>query len=203
VRQKFMNWFAGLSRGAKVILGIAVVFIIGLAGGGTDEKQIPPDPQNASAKTQQQETKKPVVTTKTETVEEPIPFENQTQNNASMNKGETRIATIGVVGVKATSFTVTFTDGIETNRQLLSDTVVKSPVHQVTYVGTYVPAPTPEPAASSSGCNPNYSGCVPNASDVDCAGGSGDGPAYAHGPIRILGGDPYRLDRDGDGIACD
>ena len=28
-------------------------------------------------------------------------------------------------------------------------------------------------------CDPNYSGCLdPNASDYDCAGGSGDGPKY-------------------------
>lgn len=54
-----------------------------------------------------------------------------------------------------------------------------------------------------SGCNSNYSGCVPNASDVDCAGGSGNGPAYVKGPIRVIGNDIYGLDRDGDGIACE
>lgn len=54
-----------------------------------------------------------------------------------------------------------------------------------------------------SGCDPNYSGCVPIASDVDCAGGSGNGPAYASGPIRVIGQDIYDLDNDGDGIACD
>jgi hypothetical protein len=44
---------------------------------------------------------------------------------------------------------------------------------------------------------------VPIASDVDCAGGSGDGPAYVSGPVYVIGGDIYKLDRDGDGIACD
>jgi hypothetical protein len=44
---------------------------------------------------------------------------------------------------------------------------------------------------------------VPIASDVDCAGGSGDGPAYVSGPVRVDGYDVYDLDRDGDGIACD
>ncbi|CAN5146182.1 hypothetical protein BH09ACT5_BH09ACT5_03200 [soil metagenome] len=41
------------------------------------------------------------------------------------------------------------------------------------------------------------------AGDVDCEGGSGDGPAYVRGPVRVIGADPYRLDRDGDGVACD
>lgn len=58
-------------------------------------------------------------------------------------------------------------------------------------------------SSSSSQCTPGYSPCVPVASDVDCAGGSGNGPAYLQGPITITGDDPYGLDADGDGIACD
>ena len=54
-----------------------------------------------------------------------------------------------------------------------------------------------------SSCDPYYSGCVPIASDVDCAGGSGNGPAYVNGPVRVVGSDKYDLDRDGDGIACE
>ena len=51
---------------------------------------------------------------------------------------------------------------------------------------------------------PNYSGaCVPTASDVDCAGGSGNGPAYVQGSVQVIGTDIYGLDRDGDGIDCD
>jgi hypothetical protein len=75
------------------------------------------------------------------------------------------------------------------------------------------PKPKPEPAASppaetttqqpASKCDPNYAGaCVPIASDVDCAGGSGNGPAYVQGPVRVVGTDIYDLDRDGDGIGC-
>jgi resuscitation-promoting factor RpfB len=44
---------------------------------------------------------------------------------------------------------------------------------------------------------------VPFASDVDCAGGSGDGPAYVEGPVRVVGTDKYRLDADHDGIGCE
>ncbi len=66
----------------------------------------------------------------------------------------------------------------------------------------FAPAPTPA-LAPQSNCDPNYSGCVPIASDVDCAGGSGNGPAYVRGPIRVIGIDIYGLDRDGDGIGCE
>ena len=62
----------------------------------------------------------------------------------------------------------------------------------------------PEDETADSSCDPNYAGkCVPIASDVDCAGGNGNGPAYVRGPLRVIGEDIYELDRDGDGIACD
>jgi hypothetical protein len=52
-------------------------------------------------------------------------------------------------------------------------------------------------------CDSNYSGCVPMASDVDCAGGGGNGPAYVKGPVTVIGKDIYGLDRDGDGVGCE
>ena len=65
-------------------------------------------------------------------------------------------------------------------------------------------APPAPPAAAPSGCDPNYSGaCVPVASDVDCAGGSGNGPAYVQGPVTVTGSDIYGLDRNQDGVACE
>lgn len=82
------------------------------------------------------------------------------------------------------------------------------------------PSPPPKPRTSTAtpsspiprkttsnpkpSCDPNYSGgCVPIASDVDCGGGSGNGPAYFWGTAKVVGIDIYDLDRDGDGIACD
>lgn len=59
--------------------------------------------------------------------------------------------------------------------------------------------------AQSSGCDPNYAQlpCVPIAPDVDCADGNGNGPAYVRGPVRVIGRDIYRLDRDNNGIGCE
>lgn len=61
------------------------------------------------------------------------------------------------------------------------------------------------PAAAAQDCHPSYEGaCVPvDVSDVDCAGGEGNGPYYVRGPIYVVGPDEYELDRDGDGIACE
>jgi hypothetical protein len=57
-------------------------------------------------------------------------------------------------------------------------------------------------AEAPSGCHPSYGGCVPFASDVDCAGGSGNGSEYT-GAVAVVGPDVYDLDRDGDGYACE
>jgi hypothetical protein len=44
-------------------------------------------------------------------------------------------------------------------------------------------------------CDPNYSGCVPVAGDVDCAD--------LDQAVQVTGRDIYQLDRDSDGIACE
>jgi hypothetical protein len=72
------------------------------------------------------------------------------------------------------------------------------------FVAKAPPAPPPQPLASPSNCHPSYTGaCLdPNASDYDCAGGSGDGPKYT-GYVNVVGYDEYGLDSDGDGAGCE
>jgi len=65
------------------------------------------------------------------------------------------------------------------------------------------PPPEPEPEKRDEKCDPNYDPCVAIDSDVDCAGGRGNGPSYVQGPVHVIGRDVYGLDRDGDGIGCD
>lgn len=59
------------------------------------------------------------------------------------------------------------------------------------------------PAKPAPSCHSSYKGaCVPITSDVDCAGGSGDGPAYV-GYVQVVGYDEYDLDADGNGVGCE
>lgn len=51
---------------------------------------------------------------------------------------------------------------------------------------------------TGSGCQAGYSPCLPRVADLNCA----DIPASKK-PVRVTGPDPYRLDGDGDGIACE
>ncbi len=146
-----------------------------------------PSPSSAAAA--------PVVQVTTVTERATIRYGERTVKDSSLAEGKRVVRTKGVNGVRTLTYQVTTTDGVQTGKKLVKSTVTKQPVTQVVAVGTKKP--------QSSKCDPNYSGCVPIASDVDCAGGSGNGPAYVSGPIKVIGDDIYDLDRDGDGTACD
>jgi PASTA domain-containing protein len=64
------------------------------------------------------------------------------------------------------------------------------------------PNPPPPPP---SDCDPSYLDvCLHDGiGDYDCAGGSGNGPNYVSGPIRVVGSDPFGLDADNDGWGCE
>lgn len=141
----------------------------------------------------------PVVTYRLERHRTSIAFATKNVKTAALDKGVTRVKQPGRRGVRVTVYRLTFTDGVQTRRQLVDRHVARRPVPRIVLHGTYV-KPKPKP---SNTCDPNYSGCVPIASDVDCAGGSGNGPAYVVGPVRVIGTDIYGLDSDGDGWGCE
>jgi hypothetical protein len=138
------------------------------------------------------------VVVRTATLTKAIRYRTVTRRDPDLDQGETRVVRDGVPGVLRLTFRVTYTDGRRTARELVAKRTVREPVDRVVAVGTRVAPP------AGAGCDPNYTGaCVPVDSDVDCAGGSGNGPSYVEGPLRVVGDDVYELDRDGDGIACE
>ena len=69
-------------------------------------------------------------------------------------------------------------------------------------ITTISSAVTATAGATSAGakCDPNYGGCIPvSAADLDC----GDIKQLGLAPVRVIGMDIHKLDRDGDGIGCD
>ncbi|MFI7068011.1 G5 domain-containing protein [Kribbella sp. NPDC050124] len=139
---------------------------------------------------------KPVTTKKTVVEFKVIPFKTKTVTDSSLPKGEKSVTTQGVNGTRRLTYEVTIVDGVQTAKELVKQEVAKQPRTQVTTVGTKV--------EEESGCDPNYGGgCVPIASDVDCSGGSGNGPEYVRGPVTVIGDDVYDLDRDNDGLGCE
>jgi hypothetical protein len=65
-----------------------------------------------------------------------------------------------------------------------------------------VAPPEDSPGPEGGDCQ-GYDPCLAPGPDVDCEGGSGNGPRYVAGPVDVVGYDPYGLDADGDGIGCD
>lgn len=60
-------------------------------------------------------------------------------------------------------------------------------------------APNPE-ISSTAECDPNYLACIPfYPPDLNCS----DIISLGLAPVRVIGNDVHKLDRDGDGIGCD
>jgi resuscitation-promoting factor RpfB len=122
---------------------------------------------------------------------------------------------IGLSQAKATSKLETAGYNVVVNRQessQTSGTVIsidpaagtgRLPGRSVTIVVAKAPPAPPPPPPSN--CTPGYSPCLPPASDYDCAGGSGNGPAYTEPGVtyHVTGYDPYGLDADNDGYGCE
>lgn len=196
---KLKTWFLGLSGVGKVIVASIVAGMVGtLAVAGADPGTVPvaDEPPSSGHQVEAESVSTPKVEKKTITETAEIPFESTTVNDPSLDKGKTSVKTVGVKGVKTLTYEQTFTDGVAGEKTLIKEEITTPPVTQVTAIGTKVKA--------ASNCDPNYSGaCVPIASDVDCAGGSGNGPAYVSGPVYVVGSDIYDLDRDGNGVGCE
>lgn len=194
-------WHSGLSKTGKILVWSVSAVLVGAMINGASANP-GESAQPAAGETANTQAAEPVTETKTETAV--IPFEKTTVQDGNLEKGKTGLRTVGANGVKTLTYDVTYLDGVETGRQLVKEEVTTAPVTEVTAIGTYVAPPPPKPAPRQpSGCDSNYSGCVPIASDVDCAGGSGNGPAYVRGPVTVVGSDIYDLDRDGNGVACE
>lgn len=191
------GWFTALSLIGKVgvVTGatVATLSTVAVVEGPKPPPQSEPPPQVQSA----------VVEQKTETSTEAIPFTTTEVSDPNSTLGVLSTKTEGVDGVRTKTWNVTYTDGIETNRVMTGEEITTDPINKVIARGTYV-APAKPAIQPGGNCDPNYSGaCVPIASDVDCGGGSGNGPAYLYGTATVVGYDIYGLDRDGDGLACE
>ncbi len=180
----------------------ALFVAMALALTGCSEEVAPDGPVGAPTTDQQAK-----VTHQKVRVRKPIPFATERIETSLLPKGETQVEVAGRPGVGVRVIRISTKFGKVIKRDIVNRFVKRDPVNRVLLVGTKVepePEPEAEPESSDDGCDPNYAGgCVPIASDVDCAGGSGDGPEYVDGPVRVVGSDIYDLNRDDDNIACD
>ncbi|MBB2974983.1 hypothetical protein FHX49_000524 [Microbacterium endophyticum] len=209
LRLKSRRTAIGVTAGAALVFLMAGSVSAAMVPGETGAPTAVETAQSAEARSEatprrtSTPTPTPVTTSREEVVTEVIPFERSTVEDANIARGETTISVSGQDGERTITYVVTVVDGVETGRELKSDVETVAPVTEVTTVGTYDAPPEPAPPAEPT-CDSNYAdACVPIASDVDCAWGSGNGPAYFDGVAKVVGRDIYGLDRDGDGLACE
>ena len=112
------------------------------------------------------------VEVKEETETQEIPFETQYQDTSSLFEGETQVKTSGQAGVKEVAYQVTYVDGVEESREVVSESVVKEPVDEVVLRGILVQeaeeAPAPETGSGDDTSAPEA---------PDTSGGNGTGNA--------------------------
>lgn len=209
------------ARVSVAVLGVGLLALTGCSGASVDtavaavadvQKAVatpapsaaatpPPAPESVPSPT-------PEVIVTEEWVESTVPFESIRQDDPNADLGVETLLVAGATGVLATLLQVTVTDGVETGRVTVAEEVRVAPVTEVVGVGSRAPVAAvpaaPVQAVAAGNCDPNYEGdCVPIDSDVDCASGSGNGPSYVQGPVRVVGTDIYGLDGNGDGEGCE
>lgn len=97
----------------------------------------------------EQPKKAPEITEKEVVETSAVPYETKTYDNANLASGSTRVDVEGQDGVRTKKYKVTYTDGKETNRELISSEITTEPVTKVVAKGTYV---APKAASQSQYC---------------------------------------------------
>ncbi|MBO3643106.1 G5 domain-containing protein [Streptococcus suis] len=86
--------------------------------------------------------KAPVITTEEVTETEAVPYETVRENDPTLEEGKEVVSVAGKAGVRTIVYTVTKTDGVETGREVKSDSVTTPAVNEVIKVGTKKVAPS-------------------------------------------------------------
>ncbi len=73
---------------------------------------------------------------KTITVDEEIPYESKERENKSLASGKKKLVQKGVPGEKTVSYKITYEDGVEVSRDVVSEKVTTQPIPQIREVGT-------------------------------------------------------------------
>ena len=76
------------------------------------------------------------VANETITLDTEIPFSSREVSDSTLEKGTTKVKTRGVNGLKRSVFNIITENGIETHRELVSETIIRDPVTRVIAVGT-------------------------------------------------------------------
>lgn len=128
---------------------------------------------NATITNTPKATPQPTVTTQTTTSTQSVIYTTKTENDSSLAKGQTKVTQVGQNGMETLTYNVTYTNGQQTNKTLISTVVTTQPVQEIVEDGTYVaPTPAPTPAAASDSSTASTptpsSSCYPLSDENTC-----------------------------------
>jgi uncharacterized protein YabE (DUF348 family) len=76
------------------------------------------------------------ITTKTETTKDVLQYQTEYQDDDTLEKGQTKVKTVGQDGYVETTYKITYTNGMETGREVVKENR-KEPVNEMILQGTY------------------------------------------------------------------
>ena len=168
-------WVRNLTIVGGVVLGATTT--IGVVSTATQPHQ-PAAPASTSApvKSQVKPAKKTVITHKTVTETNLIPFETKTIETLTLNKGETKVIAEGTNGEKTLTYDLAFTNGVQTNKTLVNVAVIKQPVTKTILAGTYIAPkasiPTPSYYTNTDGNQVRSPSSDPVGATAKCSDGT-------------------------------
>lgn len=171
----------------KAIIGL-VAGALGIIGIGANAPgSIYTNKNTNYSDSKEYEEKKSEIETKIVKETEAIPYDTVTREDASLAKGSSRVEVEGVDGERIDTYEVTYKDGVELSRKIVSSEVAKPAVNKVIVVGTYV-APTPAPATNcQNGTYVNSAGntvCRPSSSNTGGATAICNDGTYSYSQSR-------------------
>lgn len=202
--KRLKQWFRGLSTTGK-ITSIAVASILSFGTISTLAQSSTPTSVDTSPTIPVQQTKPtPKIETKTVTSTESIPYTSSTIEDSNLDTGLTETRTSGVRGVRTVVHEVTLTDGVETARKEVSNTVTTTAINEVIAKGTKryqpqvqiqsqpdCPNGTYVNAYGNVVCSPYSSSSAPAGASAQCEDGtysfsqSRRGTCSGHGGVAV------------------
>lgn len=194
--ERLKNWFKCMSLTGKVTsIAVALLLSFGAIGAaaehGTSAPTVAPN-----AELQGVMTPTPKIETKNLSTTEPIPFTSSTIEDGALDQGVLQTRTKGVDGVKTHTYTVTYTNGVETSRSEPVDVVSTPAVNEVIAKGTKAPVTSSQSCpngtyTNSVGnivCSPYASSAVPAGASAQCVDGTYSFSQHRSGTCSHHGG---------------
>ncbi len=173
---KSKSWFKGLSAGGKAIALISgSVLTFGVVSAATNPSSSPNNPPASSESAAYSK-----VETREEVTTESIPYTSTTVQDNTLPSGTSQVKVAGVNGERTKTWSVTYTNGQETHRSLVSEVVTRAATDEVVAQGTYTAPSTSQScpngayinSAGNSVCSPYESNSAPSGATAQCRDGT-------------------------------